>query len=79
MTTKKRAMSRPVDGLVRPAVVPHGMATPYLSPRDAPYRIVFRKDWAYVYKGRKRVWSCNPDFAMAHFADMPNKEMSGGR
>jgi hypothetical protein len=59
-----------MDGIVRKSVYPVGLATIYLYDKDAPYRIVFRKDWAFVYKGRKRVWDCNQLFAETHFKDM---------
>ena len=68
----RNRMTSTVQDLVRPAVCPRGMATPYLSPRDAPYRVVIRNGWAHIYKGRHKVWACNPQFAETHFYDMPN-------
>ena len=30
-------------------------------------RAIVKKDWAYIYKGRRRVWSCNSTYLMANF------------
>lgn len=69
-------MNCAVKDLVRKAVCPCGMATIYLSPRDAPFRIVVKvkKEWAYIYKGTKKVFECNSIFAEKHFYDIPNKK-----
>ena len=63
---------------VRRIVRPVGLATIYISEKNAPYRMEIRECkgggglWAYFYKGKKRVWDCNDGFAHEHFISVPN-------
>ena len=66
-----------VDALVRPV----GLATIYISEKNAPYRMEIRQCkgggrlWAYFYKGKNRVWDCNDGFAKEHFVPVPNTKL----
>lgn len=52
--------------LVRPV----GLALLYINPNGAPYRLVTRRGMSTLYKGRRRVWSCNSTFAALHFEEV---------
>lgn len=57
---------------VRPKVMPHGLAIPYVN--DGPYKMVTKSDgsqnWSYIYKNSKLVLDCNPVFAETWFKDI---------
>lgn len=63
----------PATPVTRKNMEPNAFAWSFMGGAgDGPFTLRWdADDWCCVFKGRKKVWSCNGTFAREHFSERP--------